>query len=87
MDRAIRQALTWVTLCLAIVMSAFTWADVSSGEPSTAMWLNAVVWPVVAILTGWILRKNPYRPSNDDDQPRPAAGMSRQDRAAEKDIQ
>ena len=67
MDPAIRQAITWVTLCLAAVMSVFTWADLSSGSHSTAMWLGAVAWPLVVVLTGWVLRKNPYRSPDRED--------------------
>ncbi len=60
MDPAIRQALTWAILCLSVVMALFTWVDLMEGAPSTAMWLNAFAWPVVAAICGWILRKNPY---------------------------
>lgn len=66
-DPAIRQALTWVCLCLAVVLSVFTWTDLSSGTQSTAMWLNAIAWPAVAIMTGWTLYKNPYRSPDRED--------------------
>lgn len=67
MDPAIRQALTWATLCIAVVLSLFTWADISSGAASTAMWLNAVAWPVVVVIMGWVLYKNPYRSPDRED--------------------
>lgn len=67
MDPAVRQALTWSTLGLAVILTLFTWVDLSEGTPSTAMWLNAVAWPLVAAISGWILRKNPYvSPERED---------------------
>ena len=66
-DPAIRQAVTWSTLCLAVVMAVFTWVDISEVTTSTAMWLNAVAWPVVALLTGWIIRKNTYNSPDRED--------------------
>lgn len=60
MDPAIRQALTWVILGLALIMTVFTWADISSGTSSTAMWISGGAWPITAGIAGWILRKNPY---------------------------
>lgn len=67
MDPAVRQALTWATLGLSVVMAVFTWVDVAEGVSSTAMWLNAGAWPLVAIISGWILRKNPYiSPERED---------------------
>lgn len=66
-DPAIRQALTWATLGLSVILTVFTWADVSAGYSSTALWISAFAWPLVAIISGWILRKNPYRSPDRQD--------------------
>ena len=66
-DPAIRQAITWAVLCVSVVMGVFTWVDIAEGTTSTAMWLNGVAWPVVALLSGWVLRKNPYNSPDRED--------------------
>lgn len=63
MDPAIRQALTWTILGIAVVLSGFTIMDLGSGSSSTALWISLGAWPLVAFLAGWILRKNPYQPN------------------------
>ncbi len=58
MDPAIRLALTWTILAIAVVMTGFTILDVASGSSTTALWIGLGAWPVVAFLAGWIIRKS-----------------------------
>ncbi len=67
MDPAIRQAVTWIILCLSVVMTLFTWVDISGGDSGTAVWLSAVAWPLVAGLSAWVLAKNPYQSPDRED--------------------
>ncbi len=67
MDPAIRQALTWSILGIAVVMFVFTVADLSAGPASTAMWIGAGAWLLTGGIAGWILRANPYRSEDRED--------------------
>lgn len=66
MDPAVRQALLWTVLGVAVVLAGFTILDVASGVRSTALWISLVAWPLVAVLTGWILKENPYNPDEEN---------------------
>lgn len=67
MDPAIRQALLWTILGLGVVLTGFTLFDVASGAQSTALWVGLVAWPLVVVLSGWILKGTPYQGSVDSD--------------------
>lgn len=61
MDPAIRQALLWTIVGVGVIMTGFTALDVGSGASTTALWIGVVAWPLVTVIAGWILKKNPYR--------------------------
>lgn len=59
MDDAVWRALVSCICAIAIVLTGFTLFDLGSGNASTALWVSVVAWPVVAIVSGWILAKSP----------------------------
>ena len=67
MDPAIRQALTWTILGISVVMTLFTWVDLSEGSAGTATWISGFAWPLVGVISGVILRKDPFRSSDAEE--------------------
>ncbi len=59
MDDAIWRALTTCICGVAVILTGFTLFDLGSGSSSTALWISVVAWPVIAIISGWILVKSP----------------------------
>lgn len=60
MDDAVWRALISCICAIAIALTGFTLFDLGSGNSSTALWMSVVAWPVVAIVSGWILAKSPH---------------------------
>lgn len=54
---------------LAVVMSVFILADISSGGRGTALVISAIIWPVVALVCGFSARSLQRDKISDDPEP------------------
>lgn len=69
MNEAIWRALTTCICVIAVMLTGFTLFDLGSGASSTALWVSMIGWPVVAIISGWILVKDPRARHMGEDDP------------------